>query len=153
MDVFVKEPLVDWNKFARRLISSYQTSSSSTSSSSNSNSAATTAQSITGSASQGDGGDFMWYPREKLRVCRMKLGGSNPALITTRELSTSVHVGKPFLPSLNEIVAGVQGENVRADPLNLPHCPTVQDQIACLIDMATDPNLLGRAYAGWSPWV
>jgi len=32
-------------------------------------------------------------------------------------------------------------------------CDSVEDQIACLIDHATDSNILGRTWGGWEPWV
>ena len=30
---------------------------------------------------------------------------------------------------------------------------SVEQQVAALIDQATDPNILGRTWAGWEPWV
>ena len=36
----------------------------------------------------------------------------------------------------------------------LPHKGlTVEQQVACLLNQATDPNILGRAWAGWEPWM
>ena len=32
-------------------------------------------------------------------------------------------------------------------------CDSVEEQIACLIDHATDSNILGRTWNGWEPWV
>jgi DNA-dependent protein kinase catalytic subunit len=32
-------------------------------------------------------------------------------------------------------------------------CASVREQVDCLIDMATDPTLLGRTYQGWRPWI
>ena len=32
-------------------------------------------------------------------------------------------------------------------------CGNVEEQVDCLIDHATDPNILGRTYVGWEPWV
>jgi len=32
-------------------------------------------------------------------------------------------------------------------------CIDVKDQVECLIDLATDPNILARTYIGWSPHV
>ena len=29
----------------------------------------------------------------------------------------------------------------------------VEVQVACLLNQATDPNLLGRVWTGWDPWV
>lgn len=30
---------------------------------------------------------------------------------------------------------------------------SVEEQVDCLIDQATDPNILGRTYVGWEPWM
>ena len=30
---------------------------------------------------------------------------------------------------------------------------SVETQVACLIDHATDPNILGRTYHGWESWM
>jgi len=30
---------------------------------------------------------------------------------------------------------------------------TVDQQLDCLIDLATDPNILGRLWIGWEPWM
>jgi len=32
-------------------------------------------------------------------------------------------------------------------------CITVEEQVACLVDHASDINILGRTWAGWEPWV
>ena len=47
------------------------------------------------------------------------------------------------------ILLGDENFNVRARSYD----GTVENQVACLIDQATDPNILGRAYHGWEPWV
>lgn len=47
------------------------------------------------------------------------------------------------------VLLGDKEFNERARPYN----GSVENQIACLIDQATDPNILGRAYHGWEPWV
>jgi len=33
------------------------------------------------------------------------------------------------------------------------HFLTVEEQVDCLVDMATDDNILGRTWVGWSPWI
>ena len=30
---------------------------------------------------------------------------------------------------------------------------TVEQQVAALLNQATDPNILSRAYQGWEPWM
>lgn len=31
-------------------------------------------------------------------------------------------------------------------------CPSIREQVKCLIDIATDPAILGRTWAGWMPY-
>lgn len=52
--------------------------------------------------------------------------------------------------SFEKVVLGDKTDNVRAV---LPKTSlTIEQQVAALIDQATDPNLLGRVYTGWEPW-
>jgi len=30
---------------------------------------------------------------------------------------------------------------------------SVESEVACLMDHAMDPNVLGRTYQGWEPWM
>ena len=30
---------------------------------------------------------------------------------------------------------------------------TVSQQVDCLLDLATDANILGRSWVGWEPWM
>jgi hypothetical protein len=34
-----------------------------------------------------------------------------------------------------------------------PRCASAQEQAACLVDLATDANVLGRMWKGWRPWL
>jgi DNA-dependent protein kinase catalytic subunit len=47
------------------------------------------------------------------------------------------------------VLLGDEQFNQRAKPYD----GTVENQVECLIDHATDPNLLGRTFNGWDPWV
>ena len=50
-----------------------------------------------------------------------------------------------------EVAMGDKQDSIRA---NLPAADlSVEQQVAALIDQASDPNLLGRVYIGWEPWV
>ena len=52
---------------------------------------------------------------------------------------------------MQRVALGTEEHNVRA---RLPALGlTVEQQVACLLDQATDPNLLGRVWGGWEPWV
>lgn len=53
--------------------------------------------------------------------------------------------------SLRTILMGDRRHKKRAQVGE--RCNSVEEQIACLIDHATDSNILGRAWGGWEPWV
>lgn len=88
----------------------------------------------------------------KVETAQCKLDLWNPAEITISELGFSVHANKPYTRALEEIVRGDPSRNIRARVAGNV-CVSVQEQIDCLLDQATDPNLLGRIFAGWQPWV
>jgi DNA-dependent protein kinase catalytic subunit len=81
MDVFVKEPLIDWEKLARRLA----------------------VQQTEGDAA-GDG--KTWFPQKKIEIAARKLNLENPAHVMIEELENSVHHGKPYLQQVKAIVQG-----------------------------------------------
>lgn len=123
MNVFITEPLLDWEKLARRC-----------------------------ATEQGGGKDKgAWFPKEKIRIATKKLEGYNPAKILIEELHGSVHSKKPYLKYLEAFVAGDAKDNLRATVGE--KCSSVAEQVECLVDLATDPNVLGRMYGGWAPWI
>ncbi|XP_065898419.1 DNA-dependent protein kinase catalytic subunit-like isoform X2 [Dysidea avara] len=123
MDVFVKEPSLDWKMFARK-------------------------------QAQTQGGDpdthETWYPREKVDQAKKKLLGYNSAHIMETDLKLGHGKSQEF-PYLRTILLGDKRHNKRAQVG--VKCDTVEEQVACLIDHATDVNILGRTWAGWEPWV
>ncbi|XP_053516892.1 DNA-dependent protein kinase catalytic subunit isoform X2 [Artibeus jamaicensis] len=127
MDVFVKEPSFDWKNFEQKMLKK--------------------------------GGSWIqntnvteknWYPRQKISYAKRKLAGSNPAVITCEELL----LGHEKAPAFNDFVAVARGSkdhNIRAQE---PESGLSEEvQVKCLIDQATDPNILGRTWAGWEPWM
>lgn len=57
----------------------------------------------------------------------------------------------PAFSGMQAVVLGSRDHNVRArlPPSGL----SVEDQVQCLLDQAMDPNILGRVWAGWEPWM
>lgn len=49
------------------------------------------------------------------------------------------------------VVRGTEEHNIRAQ-LGEREL-SVEEQVDCLIDQATDPNILGRTFVGWEPWM
>ncbi|RUS72684.1 hypothetical protein EGW08_019554 [Elysia chlorotica] len=112
MDVFVKEPSLDWMVDAAE--------------------------------------DEKWYPKQKIQFAQRKLQGDHPCHIMRDELELG-HSKREAFRSFVKVLMGDKKENARAE---LPaHGLTVEQQVTALIDHATDPNILGRTWGGWEPWV
>uniref|UniRef100_A0A8C3LMS1 DNA-dependent protein kinase catalytic subunit n=1 Tax=Chrysolophus pictus TaxID=9089 RepID=A0A8C3LMS1_CHRPC len=127
MDVFVKEPSLDWKNFEQRQLKK----------------GGTWIKEI-------NTAEVNWYPLQKISYVKRKLTGANPARITCDEL----HLGYEKSPFYNDFAAVARGStdhNIRAkepeDELS------EETQVRCLIDQATDPNVLGRVWEGWEPWM
>ena len=91
------------------------------------------------------------WAHERLRAVECKLRGGNSARLTLRDLeaSNNGHV-KKALASLEDVVLGPNGSRRREYAAeNL----TVAEQVDVLIEQATDPNILGRTWQGWAPWL
>nr|XP_055063378.1 DNA-dependent protein kinase catalytic subunit [Misgurnus anguillicaudatus] len=127
MDVFVKEPSLDWKNFELKQLKKGGTWTESVNTK-----------------------EINWFPLQKVNFARRKLQGVNPSVITSEELS----LGFEKNPEYKGMVAVARGEephNIRAKHKEADL--SVEEQVDCLIDQATDPNLLGRVWAGWEPWV
>ncbi|XP_041364232.1 DNA-dependent protein kinase catalytic subunit-like [Gigantopelta aegis] len=125
MDVFVKEPSLDWMQFAEK-------------------------QKAEGMEPEDADDNVAWYPKEKIQYAHRKLKGANPCCITKDELALGQSKSAAF-QCFQEVAVGDKRESVRAQlpPAGL----SVEQQVAALIDQATDPNLLGRVWGGWEAWV
>ncbi|CAG8674821.1 9711_t:CDS:10, partial [Gigaspora margarita] len=91
-----------------------------------------------------------WYPRQKLDIVRRKLEGENPAYIVCEELAFG-HSKKSFIEGVQKIARGDREHNIRADVSQ--KCGSIKEQVGCLIDLATDPVILGIMYVGWMGWL
>lgn len=127
MEVFVKEPSFDWKGFEQTMLRK--------------------------------GGSWIqeinvteknWYPQHKIRYAKRKLAGANPAVITCDELRLG-HEASPAFRSYIAVARGNKDYNIRAQE---PESALSEEtQVKCLVDQATDPNVLGRAWEGWEPWM
>ncbi|XP_072042849.1 DNA-dependent protein kinase catalytic subunit-like [Amphiura filiformis] len=127
MDVFVKEPSLDWKKNAQKQADVGQ-----------------------GQADPDDVADSSWFPKEKVKYARLKLEGANPTYITRFELKLGHSTNKAF-KAFQEVVKGDVRKSVRASKPDTGL--SVEQQVDCLIEQATDPNILGRVYLGWEAWM
>ncbi|KAF9116341.1 hypothetical protein BGX27_003334 [Mortierella sp. AM989] len=135
MDVFVKEPLLDWRKYAINQAKEQKKRG---------------ADMESFEIDEDSTAPPAWYLQQKMDIARMKLEGYNPSYLTVMELNMG-HANKAFLPALSKITLGDKQHNIRARHGRV--CTSVQGQIECLIDMATDLDILGRAWVGWMSWV
>jgi DNA-dependent protein kinase catalytic subunit len=138
MDVFVQEPLLDWQKLARRLATAQKGKVEEHNNNNSSN-------------NNNDDNSQTWFPRKKIQIAQRKLELTNPAYITLSELNESIHCNKSYMSALKDIVLGDPTLNIRATIKE--KCSSTKEQIECLIDQATDPNILGRSWGGWAAWI
>ncbi|KAK7807495.1 hypothetical protein U0070_006783, partial [Myodes glareolus] len=127
MEVFVKEPSFDWKCFEQKMLKR--------------------------------GGSWIqeinvteknWYPQQKIRHAKRKLAGANPAVITCDELYLG-HENSSAFGSYTAVARGNKDHNIRAQ---VPESELSEEtQVKCLVDQATDPNILGRTWEGWEPWI
>ncbi|KAI9262203.1 hypothetical protein BDA99DRAFT_438677 [Phascolomyces articulosus] len=134
MDVFIKEPLLDWRKSAIRetkLRNPY----------SNSKGTGDTSSSAFDQK-------IAWFPQQKLETARNKLSLENPGYTMSQSVLRNINV-EPYRIAMGKVARGDSQFNIRARIGE--KCASVQEQVRCLIDLATDPHILGHTWAGWSP--
>ncbi|CAL7934054.1 unnamed protein product [Xylocopa violacea] len=98
-----------------------------------------------------DAADVKWVPIRKIEAVRKKLNGIKPSLITIDQLKEQ-HNDKYF-DRYCVIVTGDDEDNKRTRAKMGNNCLTVAEQVECLLDQATDLNILGRTSVGWKPWL
>ncbi|CAG5107248.1 Similar to PRKDC: DNA-dependent protein kinase catalytic subunit (Gallus gallus) [Cotesia congregata] len=93
-----------------------------------------------------------WLPKNKFNYISRKLNGEKPSEITLKELENQ-HSDEKYYSRYSAILKGKDDDQssmrMRIRDGNL----TPEEQVKCLLDQATDLNILGRTYAGWSPWI
>ena len=137
MEVFVREPSLDWLQNAKR-------------------------QAVSGAMPEPDRGHpVSWFPRQKLALATDKLRGRNPALVTRDELAASQH--SRVRDGLQKgILAALLGEDCRArtaplllQPRGFPaqHLSPAQ-QASCLIGSlpSLHPTSLAVLQQDFQPW-
>ncbi|CAF2850897.1 unnamed protein product [Rotaria sp. Silwood2] len=102
------------------------------------------------------------YAKDRIKSARLKLNGINPAVITGSDLKLNNFLRpsslKEALRQMEKVVGGDQTQNKRAQILmqyepNRYHKLTVDEQIDCIIDQATDVDILGRSWVGLETFI
>lgn len=91
-----------------------------------------------------------WYPKQKIEIVKDKLKGSSPVAIMIKELQSTRHQNENYFENVKKVVKGHLSR--KRSQMGMGHL-SLCDQTDALIDMATDPDVLGRAWTGWSPYV
>lgn len=123
LEVFVKEPTLDW------LIRS---------------------KTKTGNRKNDD----HWNPEKRIETVRRKIDGENPMKILIEELNSgSVSTNKDLHAAYVDMING-DSNTIRNKFKESPNSEilTVEDQVTCLIELATDKAILASTYIGWDPW-
>ena len=147
-EIFVKEPLLDWFKDARKRNRSRAVAIAAGEAVDHSLAAETQRQ-------DEPMDELSWYPRKKVEVVKKKLLGVNPVKILHSELKDSVHASRPHMSQLENVIRGSEG-SLRFYHLARPTSKRfleVEDQVDILIELARDPDVLGRTWIGWSPYM
>ncbi|KAJ3652171.1 hypothetical protein Zmor_018159 [Zophobas morio] len=121
MNVFIKEPSLDWLEHASKFGENIDPTKS------------------------------KWYPIQKIGQAERKLRGAKSTTTMVEDLRAGHQKNQQYMEAYIKLVEGVTEFDLRArkegDTL------TVEDQVDCLIDHASNYNLLGRMFEGWAAWV
>ena len=135
-EIFVKDPLFDWVKSAK------------------------IKQGANNPEEQEDGaligqqmGGLEWYPRKKIEIMKAKLEGRHPVLIMVDELEESKHGKAEYFKVLRNVLVNTTEDIAQAlnDGVLMLNEPS--EIVQCLVAMATNPNVLGRCWIGWAPYL
>lgn len=90
-----------------------------------------------------------WNSVKRIEIAKKKLHGGHPVSLIDEELGMS-RIDPAFIEGYRNVLQGDE-ECIRNQ---LPHVNlTVDQQVSCLIDIATDPAILGVCYDGFIPWI
>lgn len=89
-----------------------------------------------------------WFPLTKVKQAQRKLKGASSTKILIEDLLAG---NNKSAAAYVKLVTGDPQYNkrVKIEDENL----TAEEQVECLLDHATDYNLLGRMFGGWRSWV
>lgn len=94
------------------------------------------------------------HNESKMIQAQQKLSGVNPTLIFVKDLEANpnFHKYNDYKEAYIKLVKGDPDSDPRASQLKQTNLST-EKQVECLIDLATDRNILGRMYAGYTSWI
>ena len=159
MDVFLREPLIDWQREARLQSMKSGRAAAKTESSSidgggvGSSSAADLGHHLgvqNVARATGLSGDEARVVELKVAHAHHKLELGNPCHVTLAQCAPK-HEGQAHWAGMRDLVFGGTAGDVRARAGAV--CASVEEQVECLLALATDPGVLASGWSGWRPWL
>ena len=110
MDIFLREPLIDWER--EELCTRKKSSSS--------------------------------HSQERIARACGKLELANPTAILLQECSAK-HKSRPYWNSMRAVLGDSETNDTK--------CRDIEEQVAALLELATNPEVLAVSWSGWRPWL
>jgi DNA-dependent protein kinase catalytic subunit len=150
LDVFIKEPSTDWAGNAARIANKQIAKQSMASNDINLNDEN---YKVT-----------LQYAESRIKSTKDKLDGINPCVITRNDLANSINKDSQYLEYIINAVTGSNSYNNNKSKIKLERNEilkqngdtyrlTIEEQVKCIIEQSTDPDILGRTYIGWQPYI
>lgn len=152
LSVFAKEPLTNWGDYRKRV--HFNSSDSGGGAGAAAKGSASPSSFASGNTLADDAStdEFLrQFAAQVSDVVRDKLNNVNPGHLVAEELNRNAKADTPFIKKVQEVVRGEKGVAFRASDDR--QCSSVREQVDCLVDLATDPTVLGRMWIGWRPWI
>lgn len=152
MDVFLREPLIDWQREARqvrvkagkRVVGDEDASDDAGGSNADAGVVATKA--VAGAS--GLAGDEGAHVELKIAHAWAKLDLCDPAAVTLAQCAAK-HEGSSHWDGMREMVVIAGGGGTQDGKA----CGSVEEQVERLLRLATDPLVLATSWSGWRPWL
>lgn len=130
LDVFIKEPSIDWIGNASKILK----------------------QQILDEEMQFKAG--VEYAQSRIKSVRNKLIGINPCVITRNDLMSGIHKdGKYAKYFVNALMGDAKDERYKlVQEKGEKYRLNCEEQVKCIIEQSIDPSILGRTYNGWAPY-
>ncbi|XP_043271824.1 DNA-dependent protein kinase catalytic subunit-like [Venturia canescens] len=96
--------------------------------------------------------EIKWLPTKKVEFVSKKLDGFKPSTIILEQLAEN-HSEEKYFSRYTKVVNGTDSDDNSKRSSMMEENLSPDEQVQCLIEQATDLNILGRTYAGWAPWL
>ena len=103
------------------------------------------------------------YAKNRVNSTKNKLDGINPCVIVRDDLMGGIHKVSKYLDAYVNVALGINETDKNSELVyerarilkekGEKYRLTTEEQVRCIIEQSMDPNILGRMYYGWQPYV